>query len=388
MPGGDVIGSGVDLAPRVLAPLWRGLVGYRVLALGYAAALALAELSSFRSAPGAVAVLGLMTAWTGVCAAGYLRPGFAGRLPGARPLACADLLVTLATVLITPLIDTPQRVTGGSLLPTVWVAGAPLALALACGAAVGVSGALVMQGSVVLVRGYLGPTELTDLLLMVAAAGAVGYAGTVLRRSANELRRAIELRAAMTERERLARTIHDGVLQVLAQVRRRGREAGGAAAELGELAGEQEVALRSLVGGGPPGILAAGRADLATALSGLAGARVTVSVPGQPVVFPAHLVAEVSAAVRAALANVVEHVGPAEPAWVLLEDLGERVVVSVRDDGPGIPDGRLVEAAAAGRLGVTGSIRGRIEALGGTAVCDSGPGRGTEWTFDIPVVAR
>ncbi len=34
MPGGDVIGSEVDLAPRVLAPLWRGLVGYRVLALG------------------------------------------------------------------------------------------------------------------------------------------------------------------------------------------------------------------------------------------------------------------------------------------------------------------------------------------------------------------
>ncbi len=350
--------------------------------------LALIELPSFRSPGGALAVLATMAVWSGVCAAGYLRPAVAARLPAARPLACCDLVVTLATVLVTPLIDTPQRVTGGSLLPTVWVAGAPLALALGFGAGVGVAGALAMQGSVVLVRGYLGQTELTDLLLMVAAAGAVGYAGTVLRRSASEMRRAIELRAAVAERERLARTIHDGVLQVLAQVRRRGREAGGAAAELGELAGEQEVALRGLIGGGSPGILAAGRADLATTLSGLATTRVTVSVPGQPVVLPAHLVAEVSAAVRAALANVVEHVGPAEPAWVLLEDLGGRVVVSVRDDGPGIPEGRLAEAAEAGRLGVTGSIRGRVESLGGTALCDSEPGRGTEWTFEIPVVAR
>ena len=29
------------------------------------------------------------------------------------------------------------------------------------------------------------------------------------------------------------------------------------------------------------------------------------------------------------------------PAWVLVEDLGESVVVTVRDEGPGIPDGRV-----------------------------------------------
>ena len=59
--------------------------------------------------------------------------------------------------------------------------------------------------------------------------------------------RATEIEAASRERERLARTIHDSVLQVLAMVQRRGTEAGGEAAEIGRLAGEQEAALRALV---------------------------------------------------------------------------------------------------------------------------------------------
>ena len=41
--------------------------------------------------------------------------------------------------------------------------------------------------------------------------------------------------------------MHDGVLQVLAYVRRRGNEIGGAATELADKAGEQEVALRVLI---------------------------------------------------------------------------------------------------------------------------------------------
>ena len=71
--------------------------------------------------------------------------------------------------------------------------------------------------------------------------------------------------------------------------------------------------------------------------------------------------------VGACLDNVARHVGADAPAWVLLEDLGDRVVVTVRDEGPGIPDGRLEEAEAQGRLGVSESIRGRIADLGGTA---------------------
>ncbi len=53
--------------------------------------------------------------------------------------------------------------------------------------------------------------------------------------------------AAASERERIARGIHDSVLQVLALVSSRGRDLGGEAAELGRLAGEQEAALRALL---------------------------------------------------------------------------------------------------------------------------------------------
>ncbi|MFI5426844.1 hypothetical protein [Aeromicrobium sp. UC242_57] len=60
------------------------------------------------------------------------------------------------------------------------------------------------------------------------------------------------------------------------------------------------------------------------------------------------------------------------------------VELSVRDDGPGIPPGRLEEAASHGRLGVAESIRGRLEALGGTAELTTGT-FGTEWEL---VVAR
>ena len=92
-----------------------------------------------------------------------------------------------------------------------------------------------------------------------------------------------------------------------------------------------------------------------------------VAVPGTPVLLPAAVVGEVEAAVRACLDNVARHVGEDAPAWVFLEDLGDRVVVSVRDEGPGIPDGRLEQAEADGRLGVSGSIRGRLDDLGGTS---------------------
>jgi signal transduction histidine kinase len=58
-------------------------------------------------------------------------------------------------------------------------------------------------------------------------------------------------------------------------------------------------------------------------------------------------------------------------------------VVSVRDEGPGIPAGRLDAAAADGRLGVTESIRGRIKDLGGHAELTTGS-YGTEWELTVP----
>ncbi len=70
--------------------------------------------------------------------------------------------------------------------------------------------------------------------------------------------------------------------------------------------------------------------------------------------------------------------------YVLLEDLGDRVTVSVRDDGVGIPDGRLEEAVGQGRAGIAKSIVGRMNWLGGRAKLTTGPGSGTEWELTVP----
>jgi signal transduction histidine kinase len=60
------------------------------------------------------------------------------------------------------------------------------------------------------------------------------------------------------------------------------------------------------------------------------------------------------------------------------------VSVTIRDDGPGIPPGRLADAAADGRLGVSQAIRGRIRDLGGSACITSAPGAGTEIRLQVP----
>lgn len=222
----------------------------------------------------------------------------------------------------------------------------------------------------------------------------VGYSTARLREATEAQAAAERIAATMQERARLARVVHDGVLQVLALVQRRGLEAGGDVAELGRLAGEQEVALRALVQGdthalaarsdGAAPAAAAGEVDLMDWLTPLATRAVTVTGPGSPVKLPAPVADELAAVVRACLDNVARHVGEDAPAWVLVEDLGAAVVVTVRDAGPGIAEGRLEAAAQEGRLGVRESVRGRIADLGGTAALVTGPGQGTEWELTVP----
>jgi signal transduction histidine kinase len=182
--------------------------------------------------------------------------------------------------------------------------------------------------------------------------------------------------------------VHDGVLQVLALVQRRGGELGGDAGELGRLAGEQERELRRLIRAQDAvAIRSSENVDVVgelTRLERLGG--VTVSTPGSPVELPADTARELVAATRACLDNVKRHVGEDAPAWVLLQAFPDRVELSVRDDGPGIPAGRLEAAAAEGRLGVVESIRGRIADLGGSVELVTGS-FGTEWELVVPRTA-
>jgi signal transduction histidine kinase len=97
---------------------------------------------------------------------------------------------------------------------------------------------------------------------------------------------------------------------------------------------------------------------------------------------PAGGAEEVSAAIRQALDNVVEHAA-ASTATVFGERDGDAISITVRDDGTGfeLDEERL---AADGKLGITRSMRGRIEQVGGTMRIRSAPGRGTEVEFRIP----
>jgi signal transduction histidine kinase len=111
---------------------------------------------------------------------------------------------------------------------------------------------------------------------------------------------------------------------------------------------------------------------------------VVVSVPGTPVLLDSAVAAELEAAVVNALDNARAHAGPDATAYVLVEDLGDAVTVSIRDDGVGIAPGRLELAAAEGRVGISKSIVGRLHALSGTATLTTDAGGGTEWELTVP----
>lgn len=369
--GGVAEGGEID---RPLLPLWRGLAVYRGLTLVSAVVVALVQLDRFAHPVAAVVVLVGMVVWTAVTVVLYLGArGVRSRLP------VADLAVTVGVMATTPFVQTPAQIAADApVMGSIWTPGAVVACALVFGVRGGLLGAATLSATLLAISARVA-TEVTDIELLVVVGLTVGFAATVVRRSAERTRRAIASEAAVRERERLARAVHDGVLQVLGFVARRGAELGGPAGELGRLAGDQEFALRALLTTGPAPVDAAGRRDLAAALRVLGTARVSVATPERPVELPAHTVDELVAIVAAALANVETHVGRDAPAWVLLEDTGDGVEISVRDDGPGIAPGRLAQAEADGRMGVAHSMSGRAADLGATITCDTGPGRGTEW---------
>ena len=237
------------------------------------------------------------------------------------------------------------------------------------------------------VKGYISfdLARNATIVIELAVGLAVGMAAQTARRAHAELERATRLSASLAERERLARQVHDGVLQVLALVAKRGREIGGASGELADLAGEQERALRRMISAEDPEQQAdSTQRDIRAELDRRSADGVVISVPGTPVLVDASVAAELSAAVGNVLDNVRAHAGAGARAYVLLEDLGDSVTISIRDDGVGIGPGRLKEAASEGRMGISQSIIGRLQAVGGTATLTTDTGAGTEWELTVP----
>ncbi len=359
--------------------MWRVVAVFRIVTLAYAAVLIIRAHGSYLHPDGGFVVLAMMAAWTAATVIAYARP------PNRRWwLVACDIAVAVAAIMSTRWIDTVSRIDhGAETLPGYWAAAPILACAVMSGPWAGLAGAAVVSVADVAERQAMTQTTLNGIVLLLIVGGVGGYVMRLGLHAEMVVDRAARREAATAERERIARGIHDSVLQVLALVSMRGRELGGEAAELGRLAREQELALRSLVSATPEPA-PAGQADLRGLLQPLAAERVTVSCPAHPVLLPEAGARALAAAAGQALDNVARHAGSGASAWVLVEDEGTAVAVSVRDDGSGFAPGRLAQAAAAGRLGVAQAIVGRLRDVGGDASVTSVPGQGTEVEMRLP----
>jgi signal transduction histidine kinase len=359
---------------------------FRLLSYVYAAGFQVVSNAEFERPVLGWLLFGVLSVWTLSCAAAYLQ-GF-GRRTG---WVVAELVVVCALILSTELVATDQWIADNQSAPTtLWATNATISAAILLGPVYGMGAGATMMATYAFLKGFAGEIVSLDLarnatmVIELAVGLAVGMAAQTARRAHAELVRATRLSAALTERERLARQVHDGVIQVLALVAKRGREIGGETTALADLASEQERALRRLVSAeGMDPEPNSGSVDIRTGLRLRAGDRVVVSVPATAVLLDAAVAVELDAAVGNALDNVVAHAGAGAMAYVLVEDLGDEVTVSIRDDGVGIAPGRLEEAAAAGRVGITKSIVGRLQSLAGTAKLTS-DGSGTEWELTVP----
>lgn len=369
--------------PTVVAAMWRGLDIFRPIAWVYAV------YSAFARHPGMVRpwlawlVLGVLGAWT-VGVALY-------RSRTARVLGI-ELALACVAILSTRLVDTPEVIVGGArTLPGLWPAAAVVGFAVLRGWRAGMLAASLVGVADILEVGVATQTTfdtstVNNIVILVLLGGCIGYCADLSRDGHAALSEALRVQAEVRERDRLARTVHDGVLQTLSFIHRRGADLGGEAGELATLAAGQERVLRALVSKvpgspGPGGAHlsdgAGGQVDLRSVLGRYADRAVNVIPPAGPVLMAAPVAEELAAAVSAALDNVRRHAGVDAQAWVLIEDKGSDVTVTIRDNGVGVPAGRLANAAVSGRMGMTESIVGRMGDLGGTATFESRPGAGT-----------
>ncbi|MFT3660296.1 MAG: DUF5931 domain-containing protein [Gordonia sp. (in: high G+C Gram-positive bacteria)] len=368
-----------------VGPLWRGAQIFRLVGFVYALGFDIAINSDLERPQLTWLLFIVLTGANVLFAAGYVVGVW-------RRWWCvaAETALFLAAMLSTLLVAGPEWVENNQTWPTtLWASSALLSAALLGGAWTGSAAGILIGLTNFVYKGdvFLNFGKNATFLLLLVSGMAVGLAASRARVTHERLTAAVQAAVRAAERERLSRQVHDGVLQALALISRRGREIGGPTAELAELAADQELRLRRLISDGSTATPTprSGRTDLGAALRLRASDQVSVSTPGDAVVMPTPTANEILAAVDNVLDNTRLHAGPSAQSFILLEDLDDAVVLSVRDDGCGIPAGRLDQAVAEGRMGISRSIIGRIESLDGRVALESAPGAGTEWEMTIPL---
>ena len=270
--------------------------------------------------------------------------------------------------------DSIHGQTFGSAWPIAGALMAGVAFGPLAGAGAGLTlGAARAVGAEVAVYPAASQLGLWSTAVLSAVAGAAAGAVMGLVRSAEA--QVAQARA----REEVARTLHDGVLQTLAVVQRRSTDR-----DLASLARDQELDLRAFLAGDRTASESLGAAlrSAAAHVERRDGLRVQVLLVDEdhPTVAVA-VVEAVAGAVREALTNAAKH-GAASRATVFV-DVGDDVFCTVKDDGRGFDPATSVEG-----LGSSGSIRGRLEGVGGTAETVSQPGAGAEVRLRAPLRVR
>ena len=186
----------------------------------------------------------MLPAWTAACAVAYLH-GF-----GRRPAWVIAEFVVVAADLSTSLVASDAVGGRQPVLPTtLWATNATISAAILCGPVAGMLTGVAVMAVLRDLKGYVSfdLARNATLVIELAVGLAVGLAAQTARRAHAELERAARLSAAVAERERLARQVHDGVIQVLALVAKRGGKSVVPQRNWLIWPVEQESALRRLV---------------------------------------------------------------------------------------------------------------------------------------------
>ncbi len=206
------------------------------------------------------------------------------------------------------------------------------------------------------------------------------------------------IRAQEEERRRLAREIHDGPAQVLANVvfrldicqRLLAGDLDKARAEIENLKALVRQSLqevRKIIFDLRPmaledlGLIPALRSYLES-FGQKTGLSTSIRIEGQGTRLPLSYEVALFRLVQEALSNVAKH-AEARTVQVLVHHLPEEMRVVVLDDGKGFDVAEAMARQGRDHFGLLG-MRERIELLGGTLELSSRPGEGTKVSFTVP----
>jgi signal transduction histidine kinase len=212
---------------------------------------------------------------------------------------------------------------------------------------------------------------------------------------------AAEGHAALVERQRLARDLHDSVSQALFSMTLHARTAqrhlaaaglpvdsavGTATARLSELAQGALAEMRALIFELRPGALAqeglvAALQRQAAALTAREGLPIRVSGPAERPALTGQAEEHLYRLVLEALHNTIKHAAADSAAvTVSVEADGRELAVCIADDGIGFD----IAAVPPGHLGQQ-TMRERAEAIGGRMTVDTAPGAGCRISLRVPL---